>query len=53
MHKRNKGRVCGKSLSTALALLFCVATTAPVSAGDVYGLVVGVDDYIGTGNDLE
>ena len=53
MHKRNKGRLCGKSLSTALALLFFVAIAAPASAGELYGLVVGIDDYVGTANDLD
>jgi hypothetical protein len=53
MHKRNEGRVCGKSLSTALALLFFVAIAAPASAGELYGLVVGIDDYVGNANDLD
>ena len=53
MHKRSKGRVCGKSLSTALALLFFAAIAAPAGAGELYGLVVGTDDYVGTANDLD
>ncbi len=53
MHKRNKGRVCGKSLSTALAVLFFMAIAAPAGAGELYGLVVGIDDYVGTANDLD
>jgi hypothetical protein len=53
MHKRNKGRVCGKSLLTALALLFFVVVTLPASAAELYGLVVGIDDYVGTANDLD
>ena len=53
MHKRSKGRVCGKSLSTALALLFFAAIAAPAGAGELYGLVVGIDDYVGTANDLD
>jgi len=44
MHKRSKGRVRGKSLSTALALLFFTAIGAPAGAGELYGLVVGIDD---------
>jgi hypothetical protein len=53
MHKRSKGRVRGKSLSTALALLFFTAIGAPAGAGELYGLVVGIDDYVGTANDLD
>ena len=53
MHKRSKGRVCGKSLSTALALLLFTAIVAPAGAGELYGLVVGIDDYVGTANDLD
>ena len=53
MHKRSKGQVCGKSLSIALALLFFAAIAAPAGAGELYGLVVGTDDYVGTANDLD
>lgn len=53
MHKRNKGHVCGKSLLTAIALLFFVVVTLPASAAELYGLVVGIDDYVGTANDLD
>ena len=35
MHKRSKGRVCGKSLSTALAVLFITAIAAPAGAGEL------------------
>lgn len=53
MHKRSKGRVCGKSLSTALVVLFFMAIAAPAGADELYGLVVGIDDYVGTANDLD
>jgi hypothetical protein len=34
MHKRSKGRVYGKSLSTALSLFFFTAISAPAGAGE-------------------
>src|SRR5262245_46341204 len=53
MHGRNKGRVGGKSLSAALALLFLMEITARASAEELYGLMVGIDDYVWTANDLD
>ena len=53
MHKRSKGRVCGKSLSTALAVIIFMVIAAPAGAGELYGLVVGIDDYVETANDLD
>src|SRR5262249_24950387 len=53
MPKCSKGRVGGKSLSAALALPFFMAVMASASAGELYGLVVGIDDYVGTANDLD
>jgi hypothetical protein len=35
-----------------LALLLCLAA-APANPAESYGLVIGIDDYIGTENDLE
>jgi len=48
MHKRSKGRVRGKSLSTALALLFFTAIDAPAPAPANF-----TADYVGTANDLD
>ena len=36
----------------ALALSLALATN-PAGAAELYGLVVGVDDYVGTANDLD
>ena len=47
-----KGRTHRKSLIGALTLLLFLGT-APASAADLYGLVIGIDDYIGTENDLD
>lgn len=52
MRKRSKGRMCCRSLFGALALLLCFGLAARASAGELYGLVIGIDDYIGTENDL-
>ena len=53
MRKRSKGGACCRSLSAALASLLFLAVAAPASAAELYGLVVGIDDYVGTANDLD
>ena len=40
-------------MSAALAFVFFLAAAAPVSAAELYALVVGIDDYVGEGNDLD
>src|SRR6476619_4681985 len=52
MRKRSKGGAWCRSLSAAFASLLFFAVAAPASAAELYGLVVGIDDYIGEGNDL-
>jgi hypothetical protein len=47
MRKRSKGRMCCRSLFGALALLLCFGLAARASAAEL-----GIDDYIGTENDL-
>ena len=37
----------------SLSLLSFAAIAAPAGAGELYGLVVGIDDYVGTANDLD
>jgi hypothetical protein len=52
MRKRSKGRMYRRSLLVARPLaLFGLA--APASAAEHYGLVVGIDDCLGTENDLD
>lgn len=41
------------SLFGALVLPLCLLSAAPVAAAELYGLVIGINDYIGTDNDLE
>jgi mono/diheme cytochrome c family protein len=53
MRKRSKGRMYRRSLPGTLALLLCFGLAAPASAAELYGLVVGIDDCIGTENDLD
>jgi Caspase domain len=53
MRKRSKGGTWCKSLSGALAVFLVLAVAAPASAAELYGLVVGIDDYVGAGNDLD
>jgi hypothetical protein len=53
MRKRSKGGACCRSLSAALASLLFLAVAAPASAAELYGLVIGIDDYVGEGNDLD
>ena len=52
MRGLKKVRTHRKSFIGALALLLFLGT-APASAADLYGLVIGTDDYIGTENDLD
>jgi hypothetical protein len=40
-------------LSAALAGLLLLAASVPARAAELYGLVVGIDDYVGEANDLE
>lgn len=40
------------AVATSAAWLFSCSAT-PASAGDVYGLVIGINDYLGEKNDLE
>jgi hypothetical protein len=51
MGKRS-GFVC-IGLSGAVAVVLCLLGPAPALAANLYGLVVGIDDYVGSGNDLE
>ena len=51
MVERSKG-AWSTSLSAALASVLFFAVAAPASAAELYGLVVGIDDYVGEGNDL-
>jgi len=53
MVERRKGGAWCRSLSAALASLLFFAVAAPASAAELYGLVVGIDDYVGEGNDLD
>ena len=53
MRKRSKGGAWCRSLSAAFASLLFFAVAAPASAAELYGLVVGIDDYVGEGNDLD
>jgi len=53
MVERRKGGAWCRSLSAALASLLFFAVAAPASAAELYGLVVGIDDYVGTANDLD
>ncbi len=52
MRKRNDGWMGCRSLTAAFALSFCLGIW-PASAAELYGLVIGIDDYIGTENDLD
>ena len=51
MSARSKFRFRG--FSGLFAALFCFGAAAPASAAELYGLVVGIDDYIGADNDLD
>ena len=53
MRKRSKGGAWCRSISAALVSLLFFAVAAPASAAELYGLVVGIDDYVGEGNDLD
>jgi Caspase domain len=56
MRKRNQGPVWWRCLLTAFGVAGCVAIcpgVGPASAAELYGLAVGIDDYIGTENDLD
>lgn len=48
-----RSKFCCISLAGGLVLLLCLGLAAPASAADLYGLVVGIDDYIGEKNDLD
>jgi Caspase domain len=50
---RIKGRSCFGSLAGALLVLLSLCVAAPAKAAELYGLVIGIDDYIGSVNDLE
>ena len=52
MRGLKKVRTHRKSLTGALDLLLFLGK-APASAADLYGLVIGTDDYIGNRNDLD
>lgn len=47
--RRVAARLLGAGAATAL---LCAGAPA-LAAGDLYGLVIGIDDYVGTANDLE
>ena len=53
MSERRKGQSRCRSLSGALVLGLCLGMAGPAKAGELYGLTVGIDDYIGTVNDLD
>jgi hypothetical protein len=53
MSERSKGQTRCRSLSGALALALCLGWAGQAKATELYGLVVGIDDYIGTANDLD
>src|ERR1700687_1750496 len=53
MSERSKGQTLCRSLSGALALALCLGWAGQAKATELYGLVVGIDDYIGTANDLD
>jgi caspase domain-containing protein len=53
MSERSKSRSRCRSLSGVLVLGLCLVTTGPAKAGELYGLTIGIDDYIGTVNDLD
>ena len=42
-----------KHLCGARFLALALAAARPASAAELYGLVVGVDDYVGEANDLD
>ncbi|MBC8013235.1 MAG: caspase family protein [Methyloceanibacter sp.] len=42
-----------RSVSGALALSLVLAAASPAAGAELYGLVIGVDDYVGTANDLD
>ncbi|MGB6949907.1 MAG: caspase family protein, partial [Methyloceanibacter sp.] len=50
---RERGKFRRRGLSGLLAALFCFGAGVPATAAELYGLVVGIDDYIGTDNDLD
>lgn len=53
MHDHGTGSV-SRSLGTGIVLLLAgLFVSAPAKAADLYGLVIGIDDYIGTSNDLD
>lgn len=52
MVERRKVHVVHWTLA-GVALLVCCLSILPASAADLYGLTVGIDDYIGDGNDLD
>ena len=53
MSERRKGQSRCRSLSGALVLGLCLGMAGPANAAELYGLTVGIDDYIGTVNDLD
>lgn len=53
MVELSKGGMRYRNISAALAFVFFLAAAAPVSAAELYALVVGIDDYVGEGNDLD
>ena len=53
MSERSKSQHRCRSLSCALALALCLGVAGPAKAAELYGLSVGIDDYIGTANDLD
>lgn len=42
-----------RGVLAALALSLTLAAAHPANAAELYGLVVGIDDYVGTANDLD
>jgi hypothetical protein len=53
MCEPRQSRMSRRRLSGALALLAGLGLASPVNAAELYGLVVGIDDYLGTANDLD
>ena len=49
-----RGVVAGLCRSISVTLFLLTVTAAPcASAPALYGLVIGIDDYVGTANDLD
>jgi hypothetical protein len=52
MRDHATGLIC-RNLCGSFALLMGLGLAAPASPAELYGLVVGIDDYIGEANDLD